>query len=458
MAVIERAFSEGTTIKVAQELTNAVQRLQEKSESTLNDIVLNSSIQESVDQLVADILAWKSGKLNWDEVSSSLLFYGPPGNGKTMLASALAGSLCAPLVATSYSDCQKHGHQGKMLAALADKVDEAVARSPCVFFLDELDSFSHRDGDKRISDYIVGVVNGLLEHLSRLNRTAGVIVLAATNHLDMIDSAVIRAGRFDRHIEIGDPNLESIVRIIEKAVGQTTRLLNLRPIADQLLGSSGAAVAAMVRQARGLVRGEEKELGQCHLEAAAAGIAPPLDPEILRRAAVREAGHLVVASALGLPTPMGARLTKHGGHVSIPASVLETRETACNRIATLLGGFAAELHVFGNASSGAGEGPTSDLASATELADKICFQWGLNERLAYRPVQSAFQSSDAAVEPLLRQGLQRANQAVEANAHILNAVASALMSERELPEEQCWQLLADIGKEKTADDGMTQSV
>ena len=455
-AVIERAFSARTTIAVAQDLAKAVQRLQEKTGSTLNDIVLNASLQAPVDQLVADVLDWKSGQLDWDEVSSSILLYGPPGNGKTMLASALAGTLGTPLVATSYSDCQKAGHQGKMLAALADKFDEAVARSPCVFFLDELDSFSHRDSGKRNSDYIVAVVNGLLEHVSLLNKTVGVIVLAATNHLDMIDSAVVRAGRFDRHIEVGEPNLESIARIIEKAVGETTRPLNLRSIADQLLGSSGAAVAAMVRQARGLARGEEKELGQYHLEAAAASIAPLVDPEILWRIAVHEAGHLVVASALGLPAPAGARLTKIGGHVSIPASALETRETACSRIATLLGGFAAELYMFGNVSSGAGDGPESDLASATQLADKICFHWGLDKQLAHRPVQSAFQSSDAAVEPLLRQCLQRASRAVESYAHVLDAVATALMSKRELSGEQCRQLLADIGKEKTASEGMTQ--
>ena len=457
LAVIERAFSAQTTIAVAQELANAVQRLQKKSKRTLNDIVLNSSIQAPVDQLVADILAWKSGKLHWAEISSSILLHGPPGNGKTMLASALAGTLGTRLVATSYSDCQKYGHQGKMLAALANKVDKAVLHAPCVFFLDELDSFTHRDSETRNNDYIVGVVNGLLEHLSFLNNTAGVIVLAATNHLKMIDQAVVRAGRFDRHIEVGDPNLESIVRIIEQAVGETTRPLNLRPIAEQLLGSTGATVVALVQQARGLARGEEKTLEQCHLEAAAASIAPPVDHEILWRTAVHEAGHLVVASALQLPAPTGAKLTKNGGLVNIPASAFETLETARNRIATLFGGFAAELYIFGNASSGAGEGPESDLANATALADKICYHWGLEKRLAHRPVQRIMQGTDSTVEPVLRNCLQRASRALEANADVLKAIATALMSERELSGEQCRQLLANIGEEETRVECMTRT-
>ena len=85
----------------------------------------------------------------------------------------------------------------------------------------------------------------------------------------MIDPAIVRSGRFDRLVENGSPDLASIVRIIEHAVGKSTRPLNLRPIADQLLGSSGAVVTAMVRQARGMARRERKTLEQCHLEAAA---------------------------------------------------------------------------------------------------------------------------------------------------------------------------------------------
>ncbi|MFC3119529.1 ATP-binding protein [Jhaorihella thermophila] len=181
LPVIEGAFCEATTLAVADALADAAARMRQPAGITLADVVLNADVQEPIDRLVADVRAWKSGQLGWDEVSASILLFGPPGNGKTLLASAIAGSIGGSLVATSYSDCQKHGHQGDMLRALSEKVEAAIRSVPSVFFLDELDSFTHRNASHRRSDYIVGVVNGLLEHLSRLNDTPGVVVLGATN-------------------------------------------------------------------------------------------------------------------------------------------------------------------------------------------------------------------------------------------------------------------------------------
>ncbi|WP_299146686.1 ATP-binding protein [uncultured Tateyamaria sp.] len=164
LEVVEGAFQEGTTVRVAKALACAANRLRMlPGATTLDDIVLNESVATPVNQLVDDIRDWQAGRLTWKDVSSSILLYGPPGNGKTLLATALAGSIGGPLVATSYSDCQQHGHQGDMLKALSRKVEEAVRLAPSVFFLDELDSFTPRDKPGRSSDYIVGVVNGLLE-------------------------------------------------------------------------------------------------------------------------------------------------------------------------------------------------------------------------------------------------------------------------------------------------------
>ncbi|MFT7107700.1 MAG: hypothetical protein ACJAVT_002227, partial [Yoonia sp.] len=298
---IESAFLEETTLKVAQALATAAKRFRTvpTATTTLEDIVLNANTRAPIERLVADIASWKTGQVQWAEVSSSVLFHGPPGNGKTLLAAALAGSLQIPLIATSYSDCQKHGHQSDMLKALSDKVEHAIRSSPCVFFLDELDGFTHRNRKGRNSDYIVGVVNGLLEHLTRLNETPGVIVLGATNYPDMIDPAITRPGRFDLKLDLSTPDRTSVLQILTHALGSDANAMQLDPIADQILGSSGALITALVREARGLARTEQCPLKQIHLEAAASNICPVLDTNILWRIAIHEAGHLVVAQALG---------------------------------------------------------------------------------------------------------------------------------------------------------------
>lgn len=444
LAVIESAFLEETTHKVAQALAVAAERFRAlpPSATTLNDIVLNADTRAPIDLLVADMAAWKAGQLDWAEVSS-VLFHGPPGNGKTLLASALAGSLNIPLIATSYSDCQKHGHQGDMLKALSGKVEEATRLAPCVFFLDELDGFTHRNRKGRNSDYIVGVVNGLLEHLTRLNDTPGVIVLGATNYPDMIDPAVVRPGRFDLKIELANPDRSSVLKILELALGEDTKDMYFDPIADQLLGSSGAQIAALVREVRGLARAEQCPLKQKHLEVAASRICPTLDEDLLWRIAVHEAGHLVVAHSLGLPSAQRAMITNTGGFVDVPSSMLESAPSAKNRISALLGGRAAEQVILGEAFNGSGFGPNPDLELASKLAGQVMFEWGFGDQLVFAPVdaQSKDRTETKRLNTLLKDAERRALQILGNQKPLINIIAKALLDKRELAGEQIRELL-----------------
>jgi len=404
---------------------------------TLSDIVLSDTVAAPALQAVEDIKAWQAGHLSWDEVTSSILLYGPPGNGKTLLASALAGSIGGPLIATSYSDCQKFGHQGDMLKALSEKVNEAMSSAPCVFFLDELDSFSQRDRSSRHSDYILGVVNGLLEHLARLNETEGVLVVGATNFPHLVDPAVIRPGRFDLHFEIGNPNRAGIIELLDHALRDSANTFDLAPIADQLLGSSAAQVTALVREARGLARREQKQLGQSHLKAAANRVAPPLDGEILWRMAAHEAGHLVVAHALGLQPPARASLTMSGAFVDLPEAPLESRQSVDSRIIALMAGRAAEEVVLGEALNGSGMGPASDLAMATKLFLQSRYEWGLAEKLAFAPVHfnelhHLPPNLIAAAERHLKKAASQAAEILRGNRAVLQALAKELQHQREL--------------------------
>jgi cell division protease FtsH len=444
-AVFESAFLEETTLKVAQAIASAAERFRTvpPAATTLNDIVLNADTSAPIERLVADTIAWKAGQMQWNEVSSSVLFHGPPGNGKTLLAAALAGSLGVPLIATSYSDCQKHGHQGDMLKALSGKVEDAIRSAPSVFFLDELDSFTHRSRPNRNSDYIVGVVNGLLEHLTRLNDTPGVTVLGATNHLDMIDLAVTRPGRFDLKLEIASPDRSSALQILKLALGDDATDMSLSPIADQLLGSSGAHITALVRDARGLARSDQCSLGQKHLEAAASRVCPVLDEGLLWRIAVHEAGHIVVAHVLGLPPTERATITNTGGFADIPSPILESAQTAKNRICALLGGRATEQIIFGEALNGADLGKNSDLELATRLAWQMQFEWGLSDQLAYTPMHADAEDRTRAMQldKVLKNCERQARQILGSHKPLLNTVAEALCKKRELSGEQIRELL-----------------
>jgi cell division protease FtsH len=446
LAVIESAFGEPTTLTVVKALADAAARIRKPTGKTLEDVVLNNSARAPISRLVADVRAWRSGNLPWSEVSASVLLFGPPGNGKTLLASALAGSLEVPLISTSYSNCQRHGHQGDMLRALSDKVEEAIRNAPSVFFLDELDSFTRRDAPGRRSDYIVGVVNGLLEHLSVLNDTPGVVVVGATNYLEMIDPAITRPGRFDMHLEIGHPERTAITRILANASGMDANQFDLTPLGDQLMGVTGAQVAATVRLARGLARSEAVELQVRHLQEAASKIAPPLDPDVLWRTAIHEAGHIIVAHHLDLPPARKAELTNVGGSVEFPERPLECQTTTRHRIATLMGGRAAEQVILGIASNGAGLGPSSDLAEATRLAGRSLFEWGFGNQLAHTPIDITLrygtaQAATAKVDDALRTSDQIARKIIETHPEDVLLIASSLLDERELSNGRIAELL-----------------
>ena len=183
---------------------------------TLDDVHGQPEAVGALRQVVRDLEAWRDGKTRWHEVTKSFLLHGPPGTGKTLLAHALAGSAGIGFVKTSYSDCQRAGHQGDMLRELNAAADRAASGSPAIFFVDEIDSFYDRGMSH--NGYVIGVVNGLLTLLDRLSATEGVILIAATNDSKRVDPAVIRSGRFDRHVRVSAPDRAGIRAMLEAAL------------------------------------------------------------------------------------------------------------------------------------------------------------------------------------------------------------------------------------------------
>lgn len=384
---LDAAFLASSTLAVADRLAGIVQAQRASIAVTLDHLKGMDGVRNRLDRMRLDLEDWRRGCVPWSEVSASAVLYGPPGTGKTTLAKALAGSAGIPLVATSYSDCQKAGHQGDMLAALDRAFTEAAAKAPAVLFIDELDSFSERGAKGKNDDYLRGVVNGLLEQINHARDVEGLILLGATNDLDIIDPAIIRSGRFDLKLEVPRPDRAGLELILAGKLGTVRAAqVDLGPVSERLVGQSGATAEAVVRDALGQARAERTPLAQAHLEAAADAVAPAVDPAVMRRVAVHEAGHVLVTLLSPLPVPRAVRLTTRGGETEQSELPFLTPELAKARLRVLLAGRAAEVCLYGTPTSGAGLGADSDLAKATDLALAIERQWGFGASgLAWSP-------------------------------------------------------------------------
>lgn len=167
-----------------------------------------------------DIVAWEQGTVPWSDLSSKLLLSGPPGTGKTLYARALGNSLGLPVLATSAATWLTAGHLGDVLAAMDRSFQNAIRRRPSVLFIDEVDGIGRRDSPRiAYDDYWVSVVNKALELLDGAVRSEGVIIVGATNRPDVLDPALRRSGRLERHIIIPKPDLRALAAIFRHHLG-----------------------------------------------------------------------------------------------------------------------------------------------------------------------------------------------------------------------------------------------
>jgi AAA+ superfamily predicted ATPase len=455
-AQIDAAFAAPTTLKVADRLAEIARKLTRPVPGvTLDSLYGLGDVRRSLDRMLNDLRLWRSGDLSWSDVASSAVFHGPPGTGKTTMARAFAGSAGLPIIETSYSDCQKHGHQGDMLAALDQAFGEAKQAAPAVLFIDELDSFSQRDARPHNADYLRGVVNGLLEQINRTKDIGGLVLFGATNYLDTVDPAVIRSGRFDLKLHVPYPDKRGLEDILAAKLGcENTGGVDTGAIADRLIGLSGADAEAVARDALGRARADGAPVNQQHLEMAADQIAPPLDDDTLWRAAVHEAGHVVVMMRLGWPIPHRVCLTPNGGQVEHAPVKSLTPRTAQERLQVLLAGRAAEICVFDHPSSGAGAGEQSDLAKATSLALAIERHWGFGgsgllwDGVSAEDVWRAPADVRERVEVHLHEAQDKAEVTLRANRNVLEALAERLLLVRDMSGRDIAAFTEDVFREK----------
>ncbi len=330
-------------------------------------------------------------------IPKGVLLVGPPGTGKTLLAKAVAGEAGVPFFSLSGSEFVEM-FVGLGAARMRDLFEQARKRAPCIVFIDELDAIGKtRSGVAHWSshDEREQTLNQLLVEMDGFEGSGGVIIMAATNRPEVLDQALLRAGRFDRQVVVDRPDLRGREAILTVHVRKVKLAADaaLRAVAQRTPGMVGADLAKVVNEAalsaarRGseLVAQKDFEIAIDRIQLGLEKKGQVMNEDEKRRVAYHECGHALVALSVDqanpvhrvtiIPRSIGAL----GVTLQLPTEdrYLVTREALNDRICVMFGGRVAEELVCGDISTGAHD----DLNRATETARQMVTRLGMSEKL-----------------------------------------------------------------------------
>jgi len=363
-------------------LTKSTETIEWADAPLVDDLQGYGDAKAWAQQVVTDAARHRAGEA---VKLTSCLLAGPPGTGKTRLVQSIAKTAGLTLVSTSVASwfSRSAGDLDGVVKALVDVVDRAMQSAPSLLFLDELDAIPSRTSlSSRGRDWWTPVITGCLLEIDRLRGSGKPVVLvAATNHADQIDPAMIRPGRIDRTITMVVPEGEDLVGVFEQYCGRELTREEVRSVVEIVGSATGAQVVAWVEDARRRAEVDGSTLGLQHLLEAVL----PHDgrtPAQSRSIAVHEAAHAVVALALGVSVKRLSIVGRDavGGSTSINgASMSERRADFEAHLAIALAGRVGD-EIFGG---GADAGAEADLRLATKLACAMRATVGLADTLVH---------------------------------------------------------------------------
>jgi cell division protease FtsH len=346
-------------------------------------------------RLVEDVNAWRRdpASTRWGDLDAAVVLGGPPGVGKTSLVASIAKSCDLKCITTSVAGWfSGTGYLDSVVKKMHAAFDEAIMSSPCILFFDEADAIPNRANvDSRNIDYWAPLMGALLERLSEAASPKALIVLiAATNHPDRLDRALVRPGRFGRIIDVTPPDAVGLEGILRQHLLGELADADLGSVAAAGVGATGAVAMAWVKGARRTARlaGRALELGDLLDQ-----VLPPDDrsEEALWRCAVHEAGHGVISHVLKTGAVRRISIVsagRAGGRTvtALPADPTMSKAGLQGLAMVALGGRAAE-EVMG---LGHSTGAHQDLSQATSIATAIRASFGLSGSLLHRaPMERA---------------------------------------------------------------------
>ena len=415
--------------------------LETNTEVTFEDVAGVDEAKEELKEIVDFLRDPKAyGRLG-ARVPRGVLLVGPPGTGKTLLARALAGEAVVPFFSINGSEFVEM-FVGVGAARVRDLFEQARGHAPCIIFIDELDALGRARGAGPLMgghDEKEQTLNQLLSELDGFDTKQGIVLLAATNRPEILDPALLRAGRFDRQVLVDRPDKLGRVAILKVHVKGVAMAddVDLSDIAALTPGFTGADLANLVNEAAIVAtRRNEAAVTSEHFTAAIERIVAGLEKknrlmnEYERKVvAFHESGHALVTMALpGTDTvhkvsiiPRG--IGSLGYNIQRPTEdrYLMTQRELFNKMTALLGGRAAEVLAFDELSTGASD----DLEKATQIARSMVMRYGMDETLglvAYAEPSSSFMGDQMAVPFHTR------NYSEKTAREIDEAIRSALQS------------------------------
>lgn len=425
-------------------------RERDKSDISFKDVAGLEEIKEELQETIDFINNSTKYERMGAKIPKGILFHGPPGTGKTLLAKAVAGETNSTFLYASGSEfVEKYvGVGAKRVRTLFER---AKKEAPSIIFIDEIDAIgakrnleSNNEKDQTL--------NQLLAEMDGFNTNETVIVIGATNRIDLLDEALLRPGRFDRHIYVGNPNVKAREQILQVHTKNKPldKSIDIKAIARKTTGLSGAQLANIANEAAIIaVRKNKTHISISEFDAAIERVLAGLElknPSVLKKeketVAVHEAGHALVSRILATDVVQKISIVPRGqalGYVlKFPDEerYLLTKSELNNKIACLLAGRAAEELVFKEITTGAKD----DLNKATDIAREMVCSYGMSDlgTMALDEVFTRYNSEiiRREIKKITDARYKEALQIIEENKDLLHHIANTLVEKETIDSDE----------------------
>ncbi|MBT8153018.1 ATP-dependent zinc metalloprotease FtsH [Epibacterium ulvae] len=461
---------------------------------TFDDVAGIDEAKEELEEIVEFLRNPQKFSRLGGKIPKGALLVGPPGTGKTLLARAIAGEAGVPFFTISGSDFVEM-FVGVGASRVRDMFEQAKKNAPCIVFIDEIDAVGrHRGaGYGGGNDEREQTLNQLLVEMDGFEANEGVIILAATNRRDVLDPALLRPGRFDRNVTVGNPDIKGREKILGVHARKTPLGpdVDLRIIARGTPGFSGADLANLVNEAalmaarvgRRFVTMEDFESAKDKVMMGAERRSMVLTAEQKEMTAYHEAGHALVGLMLPKCDPVyKATIIPRGGALGMVMSLPEMdrlnwhKDECEHKLAMTMAGKAAEILTFGE--DHVSNGPAGDIQQASQLARAMVLRWGMSDKVGnidYAEAHEGYSGNTGGfsvsantkemiedeVKRFIQEGYEHAYKVISENKEEFERLAQGLLEYETLTGEEIKRVMrgepphADDDEDDGADTGKT---